>query len=143
MSSPSTCYFFSFVIPIALDFSELTEAVEADPYTKKIRDQLSSDQSIHSDFTLSANHHYFKSQLVIPNYSELKAMILVESHDSPTRGHGGYLKTLKRVSANFCWPCLIRDVKSFVQNCLICQQHKYETLAPSCFLQPFPIRNRG
>jgi len=52
------------------------------------------------------------------------------------------LKILKRVSANFFWPCLKHDVQLFVQNCLICQQYKYETLAPAGLLQPLPIPNR-
>ncbi|KAH0750729.1 hypothetical protein KY290_029961 [Solanum tuberosum] len=99
------------------NFSDLAEAIEADPYIKQIRDQLSSDSSIHPDFSLSANHLYYKSRLVSPDYPELKVKILAESHDSPTGGHGGYLKTLKR-------------------------QHKYETLAPAGLLQPLPIPNR-
>jgi len=129
-------------MPIPLDFSDLTEAIEADPYTKQIQDQLSSDPSIHPDFSLSANHLYYKSWLVIPDYPELKAKILAESHDSPTGGHGGYLKTLKRVSAKFFWPCLKHDVQLFVQNCLICQQYKYETLAPAGLIRPVPVPNR-
>ncbi|KAH0781471.1 hypothetical protein KY290_001069 [Solanum tuberosum] len=134
--------FLSLVIPIPLDFSDLTEAIEADPYTKQIQDQLSSDPSIHPNFSLSANYLYYKSRLVIPDYPKLKVKILTESHDSPTGGHRGYLKTLKRVSTNFFWPCLKHDVKSFVQNCLICHQHKYETLAPAGLLQPLPIPNK-
>jgi len=139
---PQHADFLSLVMPIPLDFSDLTEAIEADPYTKQIRDQLSSDPSIHPDFSLSANHLYYKSRLVIPDYPELKAKILAESHDSPTGGHGGYLKTLKRVSANFFWPCLKHDVQLFVQNCLICQQYKYETLAPAGLIRPVPVPNR-
>lgn len=129
-------------MPIQLDFSDWTETIEADPYTKQIRDQLSYDLSIHPDFSLSANHIYYKSRLVIPDYLKLKAKFLADSHDSPTGGKRGYSKTLKRVSANFFWPCLNHDVKSFVQNYLICQKHKYETLAPAGLLQPLPIPNR-
>lgn len=129
-------------MPIPLDFIDLTEAIEADPYTKQIRDQLSFDPLAHPDFSLSANLLYYKSRLVIPDYPDLKAMILAESIDSPTGGHGGYLKTLKRIATNFYWPCLKHDLKLFVQNCLICQQHKYETLAPAGLLQPLPLPNR-
>lgn len=52
------------------------------------------------------------------------------------------MKTLKRVSAILFWPCLKHAVKSFVQNCLICQQHEYETLALVGLLQPLPIPNK-
>lgn len=98
---PQHADFFTLVMPIPLDFSDLREAIEADPYTKQIRDQLSSDPSTDPYFSSSANHLYYKSRLVIPDYPELKAKILAEAHDSPTGGHGGYLKTLRRVSANF------------------------------------------
>ncbi|KAH0636185.1 hypothetical protein KY285_035944 [Solanum tuberosum] len=61
--------------------------------TKQIRDQLSSNPSIYLDFSLSANHRYYKSRLVIPDYPELKAKMLEESHDSPTGGHKGLANT--------------------------------------------------
>lgn len=63
-------------MPIPLDFSDVREAVESDPYTKQIRDQLSSDPSIHPDFSLYAYHLYYKSRLVIPHNLDLKAKIL-------------------------------------------------------------------
>nr|GEV19834.1 peroxidase 64 [Tanacetum cinerariifolium] len=54
-------------------------------------------------------------------------------------GHGGYLKTLKRLTENFFWLQMKRDVKTHVRNCLVCQQNKYQTLAPAGLLQPLPI----
>lgn len=134
--------FLALAMPIPLDFTTLREALEADPYTKQIISNLASDPSSHPVFSMAAHHLYYKSRLVIPDYPELKIKILSEAHDSPTGGHGGYLKTLKRVTANFFWPSLKHDVKLFVQNCLVCQQHKYETLAPAGLLQPLPIPNR-
>lgn len=139
---PQHADFFNLVMLIPLDFSDLTEAIEADPYTKQIRDQLSSDPSVHPNFSLYANLFYYKSRLVIPDYPDLKSKILADTHDSPTGGHGSYFKTLKRIAANFYWPCLKHDFKLFVQNCLICQQHKYETLAAAGLLQPLPLPNR-
>uniref|UniRef100_A0A3Q7HLR3 Tf2-1-like SH3-like domain-containing protein n=1 Tax=Solanum lycopersicum TaxID=4081 RepID=A0A3Q7HLR3_SOLLC len=104
---------------IACPLKELTkkDAFIWHAKVEQIRDQLSYDLSIHPDFSLSANHIYYKSWLVIPDYLKLKAKILADSHDSPTGGKRGYSKTLKR-------------------------KHKYETLAPAGLLQPLPIPNR-
>lgn len=123
-------------------FSTLREALDADPYTKQLISHLTADQSSQPGFSLAANHLYCKSRLVIPDYPELKAKIVSEAHDFPTGGHGGYLKTLKRVTAKFYWPCLKHSVKLYVQNCLICQQQKYGTLVPAGLLQPLPVPTR-
>lgn len=45
-------------MPVSLDLSTLREALEADPYTKQLLNQLSADPSSHSDFSLSASHLY-------------------------------------------------------------------------------------
>jgi hypothetical protein len=64
---------------------------------------------------------------------------LLEFHFSLIGGHAGITRTLARVSAQFFWPNMKQDVKEFVQKCLICQQAKHDTIAPTGLLQPLPI----
>ncbi|KAD6796308.1 hypothetical protein E3N88_07204 [Mikania micrantha] len=80
-----------------------------------------------------------KGRVVVPEDITLRNTILHEAHGTPMAGHGGFLKTFKRVSAQFYWPNLKRDIRLFVQQCLTCQQHKYETLSPAGLLQSLPI----
>ena len=74
---PQHANFLTLAMPTPLDFGNLKEALEADPYTKQIIMQLSADPSSRPDFSLAANHLYYKSQLVIPDHPELKNTILV------------------------------------------------------------------
>ncbi|KAD3640318.1 hypothetical protein E3N88_29541 [Mikania micrantha] len=43
----------------------------------------------------------------------IKSTILQEAHDTPVGGHGGFLKTYKRVKLQFFWPNLKRDVRLY------------------------------
>jgi len=54
-------------------------------------------------------------------------------------GHDGVIKTLKRLSTNFYWQHMRKEIKDFVARCLVCQQTKYSTSKPSGLLQPLPI----
>lgn len=57
----------------------------------------------------------------------------------PTDGHQGVLKTYQRLKRCFYWQSMKQDIKKFVSKCAVCQQNKYETIAPLGLLQPFPI----
>lgn len=85
---------------------------------------------------------YYKDKLVIPDQYVLRAILIEEAHATPTGGHGGYLKTLKSLSSNVYWKGMNKDVKQYIQNCLICQQRKYQTLSSGVLLQPLPIPER-
>jgi len=76
---------------------------------------------------------------VIPVGHALLQTILQEFHSSLIGGHAGFARTLARISAQFYWPCMHKDITSFVQQCLICQQAKSATTLPSGLLQPLPI----
>jgi len=76
---------------------------------------------------------------VIPVGHALLQNILQEFHSSLIGGHDGFARTLARISAQFYWPRMHKNIKSFVQQCLICQQAKIATTLPSGLLQLLPV----
>lgn len=50
--------------------------------------------------------------------------VLDQSHDSPSAGHLGTAKTLKRIAQRYYWPGMHRDVRTHVRTCNICQKNK-------------------
>lgn len=126
-------------MPIPLDFGTLSEALEDDPYTKQIIADLTYDPALHPDFSLAANHLYFKDRLVIPDYPEFKAKILSEAHETPNWRTWRLSKNSKTSVCKFFLALFETRCKIIS---LICQKHKYETLAPAGLLQPLPVPNR-
>lgn len=84
----------------------------------------------------------YKGKLYLGSCDALKAAILQQVHDSPLRGHSGFLKTLHRVQRDFYWPSLRTNVKRHVRECDICQRLKSETCHIAGLLQPLPILNK-
>lgn len=78
----------------------------------------------------------FKDRIYLPSESKLTSTIINEFHGST---HEGYVKTFQRIKADFYWPEMRKQIKSFIRNCDICQRHKVEHLAPAGLLQPLPI----
>ncbi|GJY62446.1 retrotransposon gag domain, retroviral aspartyl protease, partial [Tanacetum coccineum] len=91
------------------------------------------------DFHLVDQFLFCKNCLVIPEVSNIKLKLLQEAHTTPLGGHGGFLKTIKRLNAQYFWPKMKEEVRLFVQQCVVCQQQKYQTLSPAGLLQPLPI----
>ncbi|KAD4178089.1 hypothetical protein E3N88_26680 [Mikania micrantha] len=130
---------FAISLPHCLDIADIRAALEHDPYTFRIVESLTHDSSTLPGYTLKGQLLYFKGKLVVPNASGLRDKLIQEAHATPSAGHGGYLKTLKRLSAQFYWPNLSKDVRVFIQQCVTCQRNKYDTLSPAGLLQPLPI----
>lgn len=51
--------------------------------------------------------------------SNIKSIMLKEFHESPVGGHAGVQRTYIRLSTNFYWPGMKKDVQEFVGQCLI------------------------
>ncbi|GJY50778.1 hypothetical protein Tco_0441625 [Tanacetum coccineum] len=130
--------FMALVLSVNMDFLNLHEALLNEPYTQNIITSISQDPTTHHEFSLSDSKLFYHNRLVILDDSPLRKKLLSKCHDSLIGGHVGYLKTLKRLTENFFWPQMKRDVKTHVQNCMVCQQNKYETLASAGLLQPLP-----
>lgn len=50
--------------------------------------------------------------------------LIKEKHNGGLAGHFGIDKTMALVSENYFWPQIHKDVRKFVQSCIICQVTK-------------------
>ncbi|MCH97367.1 retrotransposon protein, partial [Trifolium medium] len=80
-----------------------------------------------------------KGKIWIAPNSRCKQLLLQEFHDTPTGGHAGVTKTLKRLSANFYWDNMRPEVHAFIRHCSVCQQTKYIPQKLGGLLQPLPL----
>lgn len=62
---------------------------------------------------------------------ELRQDAIHASHDVPTAGHLGVVKTVQRLAALYYWPQLRRDVTKYVRNCGVCARYKVEQRRPA------------
>ncbi|KAJ0900594.1 putative nucleotidyltransferase, Ribonuclease H [Helianthus annuus] len=139
---PHSSDLFALSVPYSSEMVNIKAGLLSDPYTSNIISQLTADPTSVPEFSLVGQLLFYKQRMVIPDTADIRRKLLHEAHATPVGGHGGFLKTLKRISAQYFWPKLKQDVRLFVQQCLICQQQKYETLAPAGLLQPLPIPTR-
>lgn len=82
---------------------------------------------------------YFNRKVLISVNSEVKRALLTEHHNTPLAGHPGHERTFCLLAAGFFWPILRKDVKKFVDECVVCQTTKYSMQKPVGLLQPLPV----
>lgn len=78
-----------------------------------------------------------QERLCIPR-GKLRFDVLRMCHDSPSSGHPGRDRTYSRISREFYWPRLGRDVARYVKSCQVCQHNKGDRPRESP-LQPLPV----
>lgn len=65
----------------------------------------------------------FEWKEVIP--LEYRQDIIFSNHCEASSGHFGIFKTYKRISLNYFWPSMQKDVSNFVTCCDVCLSYKY------------------
>ena len=78
-------------------------------------------------------------RICVPSDSELRQMVLRESHDSAIGGHFGRDKPLWRVEQTYAWPSLAADVAEYVRSCDQCQRNKPLVGKTRGLLQPLQV----
>ncbi|KAD7117361.1 hypothetical protein E3N88_04629 [Mikania micrantha] len=139
---PSTVQLCALVLSKSLVVEEIISELHRDPFTHSIMQKLSHDPNSVPHYQMVDQLLLFKGRIVLPSHQTLRQQALYEAHNTPVASHGRFLKTYKRILAQFFWPNLKQDVRDYVQKCLVCQQQKYETLSPAGLLQPLPVPNR-
>jgi len=130
---------FAITIPKVIQLEQLAKEVEADVDLQKLIQEIQRDPSAKPNYQWANNQLLFKGILCLPKGSTLIPILLQEGHNGSLGGHLGFLKTYKRIAANVYWVGMKRDIHRYVNQCAICQQHKYQALSPGGLLQPLPI----
>ncbi|XP_024030695.1 uncharacterized protein LOC112094326 [Morus notabilis] len=112
------------------DGAEIRQQLLGDLKLAGIRKELLGNPLGVKGFSLCNDMLLCKGRVVLTRLSLLLSVLLNEFHGSKVGGHSGILKTFKRLSSEFFWYGMKKDVVSFVAACQVCQQNKASTLAP-------------
>ena len=55
---------------------------------------------------------------------ELRGLVMHDAHETDMTAHGGREKTIRRISSDYWWPTMYRDIEQYLQKCQQCLQHK-------------------
>lgn len=80
-------------------------------------------------------------RLYVPK-SELRLILLSETHDPQWAGHPGVARMQALLGCDYVWPKMEQDIEAYVRSCLVCQQDKTEKKKAAGLLQPLPIPSR-
>lgn len=117
----------------------IVQSYFADPHCKQLLEQLAVAENNTSEYSLSNGVLRFKGRIWIGNDADIQKHIIAALHDRALGGHSGFYATYHRMKRLFAWENMKKHIKSFVQECEICQQAKTERVALPGLLQPLPI----
>ncbi|XP_042016165.1 zinc finger and BTB domain-containing protein 11-like [Salvia splendens] len=66
----------------------------------------------------------FEERLCVHNQEELRNELMSEAHDTPYTAHTGSTKMYQDLNKKFWWDSMKRDITSYVERCIACQQVK-------------------
>ncbi|WVY96655.1 hypothetical protein V8G54_028806 [Vigna mungo] len=137
--SLSRSYFMAWSQPTLQILPALREAISQDIHLKAVLDLCLLNKPPHPNYSVHDNLLFWKGRLIIPKSHALIQQLLHEFHSSLIGGHTGFTRTLARISTQFYWKGMHKDIQQFVQTCLVCQQAKTAHTLPAGLLQPLPI----
>jgi transposase InsO family protein len=123
----------------------IRKAQEKDPWAIQMRERCAS-QGAHRRTTRGtkswsidqAGGLRFKNRVYVPLEPALRAELLKTYHDDPLAGHFGRAKTLELLARSYHWLNIERDVKEYIDSCVICQGAKSLKQRPAGELQALP-----
>ncbi|XP_038972753.1 uncharacterized protein LOC103696780 isoform X1 [Phoenix dactylifera] len=125
--------------PVFDIWEEIRTANQEDHYLQQKIQQLEATPDRMKNYQFRGGILYYKDRVLIPPSSPLGVRLMEEFHNTKIGGHSGTLRTYKRISQAFYWESMKKDIQKFVAECVVCQQHKYETQVPAGLLQPLPV----
>jgi hypothetical protein len=131
--------FYLLSSPSMVFLDELRHELSSDSLFLELSTKIQTDPSSLPQFKLVNGLLLHNGRIWLSPNSRFKSLLLQEHHDSLIAGHAVVSKTMKRLSENFYWDNMRKDVQDHVRKCTVCQQTKYSTARPSGLLQPLPL----
>ncbi|KAD2393282.1 hypothetical protein E3N88_40259 [Mikania micrantha] len=79
--------------------------------------------------------HYFANRVCVPNFGNLRSLVMDEAHKSRYSVHPGSEKMYHDLKELYWWPKMKADIALYVSKCLTCSKVKAEYQKPSGLLQ--------
>lgn len=76
----------------------------------------------------------FKGNCYVPEFGDLRELVLIEAHKAPYSAHLGVKKMHADLKQHYYWPGMKRDIADFMARCLECQRVKAEHQHPTGLL---------
>ena len=113
-----------------------------DAACRKLIQQFVENEQKDISFHMADGIIYKDNRIYVPDVNDIKSKLINEYHDIPMGGHVGIHKTIERLSRNWYWPKMRKDVEEYVRSCVPCQQNKPSHQRPMGLLQPLPIPDK-
>lgn len=126
-------------VPQSIQLQDIDGEIDKDRELNELREAIKRGSTAHPDYSLVQGRLLRQGKLVLPSKSAIVGLGMTEFHSGKMGGHGGVLRTQKRIGELFYWKGMMTNIRRFVAASLVCQRHKYSTLAPNGLLQPLPI----
>ena len=81
----------------------------------------------------------FESKIYVPDYKDLRLLILRSRHDSKLAGHPGIARTYELVSRDYYWDGVRSFVNDYVLGCTTCLRNKPINRQPYGHLKSLPV----
>jgi hypothetical protein len=76
----------------------------------------------------------YKNRVYIPNFPELRSVILKKIHIVPYAGHPGYQKIVSTFKIHYYCPSMKKEIVEYIARCMECQRVKAEHRKPTGLL---------
>ncbi|KAK2417923.1 hypothetical protein QL285_040167 [Trifolium repens] len=120
--------------PHSILIQQILEAIKSDSSLTALKAQCADGTQADTNYQVQHDYLFWKDRLVVPTQPSIIKQISTEFHASPIGGHSGILRTKARISQQFYWPNMSKDIAKFVSECLICQQVKSASTLPAGLL---------
>nr|GEV59653.1 putative mitochondrial protein [Tanacetum cinerariifolium] len=121
---------------------EQQQAVNTDPEIVALKGRIDLGELGPEGYNIVDGMVRYQGRLVLPRTSPVVTHVFNQTHGSVIGGHEGIQKTYRRLSREFYWVGMRRDVAKMVAECDVCQRNKYSNLSHAGLLQPLSLPQR-